>query len=90
MKDINSEDRKTVRANKGKASGYTGLTIFYRLHKLYGFDIFKDLVVDTMHNFPTNVISAHLKHFIQAEKIDAATVEERLCSFPWTAGTCEF
>ena len=86
MVDINGEDRKTVRASKSKSSGYTGLTILYRLHKLYGFDIFKDLVIDTMHNIPTNVIAAQLKHFIQADKIDAAITEQRLCSFPWTAG----
>ena len=86
MKDIDAEDRRSVRANKSKSCGYTGLTILYRLHKLYGFDIFQDLVIDTMHNIPTNITAAALKHLIQTEKIDTKVVEERLCSFPWTAG----
>ena len=90
MKDINNEDKKTVRASKSRSSGYTGLTIFYRLHKLYRFDIFKDLVVDTMHNIPTNVIAAQLKNFTQTMKIDAAKVEERLKLFPWSAGMYMF
>ncbi|XP_044180985.1 uncharacterized protein LOC122962134 [Acropora millepora] len=85
MKDIGEEDRKTVWANKSKNSGYTGLSILYRLHKLYGFDIFRDLVYDTMHNLPTNVISAQLKSFISSEKIDSKLVDQRLDSFPWTA-----
>lgn len=82
MKDIGEEDRKTVRANKSKNSGYAGLSILYRLHKLYGFDIFRDLVYDTMHNLPTNVISAQLKSFISSEKIDSKLVDQRLDSFP--------
>ena len=86
MKDINEEDRKTVGANKSRTSGYTGLSILNRLHKLYGFDIFKDLVYDTMHNLPTNVISAQLKSFINSEKIDSKLVDQRLHSLPWTAG----
>ena len=76
MKDIDSEDRKTVRAGKSRISGYTGLTILYRLNKLYGFDIFNDLVIDTMHNIPTNVIAAQLKYLIQTDKIDAAVIEQ--------------
>jgi len=86
MRDINDEDRKTVRANKSRNSGYTGLSILYRLHKLYGFDVFKDLVYDTMHNLPTNIISAHLKELITNNKIDSKIVDQRLQAFPWTAG----
>ena len=58
LKEVDAEDRKSVRARKSKSCGYTGLTILYRLHKLYGFDIFKDLVTDTMHNIPTNIVAA--------------------------------
>ena len=86
MRDINDEDRKTVRANKSRNSGYTGLSILYRLHKLYAFDVFKDLVYDTMHNLPTNIISAHLKELITNNKIDSKIVDQRLQAFPWTAG----
>ena len=86
MKDINEEDRKTVRAEKSRNSGYTGLSVLYRLHKLYGFDIFKDLVYDTMHNLPSNVIAAQLKSFITLEKIDSKLVDQCLRFFPWTAG----
>ena len=45
---------------KSKSSGYTGLSILYRLNKLCGFDIFNDLVIDTMHNIPMNVISSQM------------------------------
>lgn len=86
MRDINEEDRKTVRANKSRNSGYTGLSILYLLHKLYGFDIFKDLVYDTMHNLPTNIMAAHLKKLVTYKKIDSKIVAERLQAFPWTAG----
>lgn len=86
MKDIAAEDRTSVRANKSKSCGYTGLTILYRLHKLYGFDIFQDLVLDKMYNIPMNITAAELKHLINTEKIDAKLVEERLHSFPRTAG----
>ena len=86
MKDINEEDRKTVRATKSRNSGYTGLSILYRLQKLYGFDIFKDLVYDTMHNLPMNVIVAQLKSFVALENLDGKLVDQRLRSFPWTAG----
>lgn len=85
MKDIN-EEVSFVRAIKSRTSGYTGLSILYRLHKLYGFDIFKDLVYDCMHNLPTNVVSNQLKSFINSEKIDSKLVDQRLHSFPWTAG----
>lgn len=84
--DINEEDRPSVRERKSRDCGYTGLTILYRLHKLYGFDIFNDLVVDTMHNIPMNVISAQLKYLISSEGFNQKTVDERLSTFPWTAG----
>lgn len=86
LKEVDAEDRKIVRASKSKSCGYTGLTILYRLHKLYGFDIFKDLVIDTVHNIPTNIVATELKYLIQTEKIDAKLVEGCLNSFPWTAG----
>lgn len=86
MTDINQEDRKTVRASKSRTSGYTGLSILHRLHKLYGFSIFKDLVYDTMYNLPTNVIASQRKELIASEKIDSKLVAQRLKAFPWTAG----
>jgi hypothetical protein len=53
---------------------------------LYKFDVFKDLVYDVMHNIPLNVAARQIKNWIDSEAIDKDVVEQRLSSFPWTAG----
>ena len=86
MTAIDDEDRPSVRARLSRNSGYTGLSILHRLHKLYKFDVFKDLVFDVMHNIPLNVAARQIKKWIDSEAIDKDVVEQRLNSFPWTAG----
>ena len=86
MTAIDTEDRPTVRAQLSRNSGYTGLSVLHRLYKLYKFDVFKDLVFDVVHNIPLNVAPRQVKNWIDSEVIDKHVVEERLKSFPWTAG----
>ena len=38
MKEIDAEDRRTVRERLSRDTGYTGLSILHRLNSLYGFD----------------------------------------------------
>ena len=52
INEIADEDRPTVCERLSRESGYTGLSILCRLHKLYGFDVIKDTVFDVMHNLP--------------------------------------
>lgn len=86
MTAIDSEDRPSVRTRLSRNSGYTGLSILHRLYKLYKFDVFKDLVYDVTHNIPLNVAARQIKNWIDSEAIDKDVVEQRLRSFPWTAG----
>ena len=85
MTAIGIEDRPTVRAQLSRNSGYTGVSILHRLYKLYKFDVFNDLVY-VMHNIALNVVARHVKNWVDSEVIDKDVVEERLKSFPWTAG----
>ena len=85
MKEVADEDRPTVRERLSRESGYTGLSILHRLHKLYGFDVIKDTVFDVMHNLPLNIVGNLLKDMIAEEKLDAKVADERLAKFPWTA-----
>ena len=87
MAAIDTDDRRTVRAQLSRNSGYTGLSVLHMLYKLYKFDVFKDLVFDVMPNIPLNVAANKVKNWIDSEVIDKHVVEERLKSFPWTAGT---
>lgn len=64
MKDVELEDRPTIRNNKAKQSGFTGVSILHSLNALYGFDVIKDLVFDAMHNIPLNVASHHLHYYL--------------------------
>ena len=57
MKQVDIEERPSVRANKSKESGFTGLSILHQLHAIYRFDVILDLVLDAMHNIPLNVAS---------------------------------
>ena len=61
MCTIGEEERCSVRATLSKCSGYTGISILHRLHKLYGFDVIQDTVFDMMHNLPLNVVRKYIK-----------------------------
>ena len=87
MKEITDEDRPPVHERLSRESGYTGLSILFQLHKLYGFDVIRDTVFDVMHNLPLNIAGNLLKDLIAEEKLDVKVADERLAKFPWTAGT---
>ena len=85
MSQIEEEDRPTVRSSLARQSGYTGLSILHRLHKLYGFNIILDTVFDMMHNIPLNVVSKHLNCYLNEETFDKSAFDERLKRMPWTS-----
>ena len=88
LKEIEEEERITVRQNRSKECGYTGLSIFHRLWPLYGFCYDKDLVFDEMHTVQLNVVKEALDHLLcdEAQPVDWSEVDRRLHKLPWTAG----
>ena len=68
MENIEREDRTSVRSTKATNTGYTGLSLLHRLHSLYGFDIFKDIVYDGMHNIPLNDTKIFSLSFFQPDR----------------------
>lgn len=89
IKDIDQEERISVKSAKAKDSGYTGLSIFHRLYPLYGFLYDRDLVFDEMHVLPLNIVKHHIQLLVDHENEDFCDinwkkVDERLESFPWT------
>ena len=85
MSEIENEDRATVQGALARQSGYTGLSILHRLHKLYGFNVLTDMVFDMMHNIPLNVVSKHLNRYLREELADKSILDERLQAVPWTS-----
>ena len=86
MKQVDMEERPSVRANKSKESGFTGLSILHQLHAIYGFDVTLDLVFDAMHNIPLNVASHHLHYYFNEGILSKQDVDKKLKKIPWTAG----
>ena len=88
MSKIENEDRTTVRSNLAKQSGYTGLSILHRLHRLYGFNVIFDTVFDMMHNIPLNVVNKHINRYLTNDSITPeikSTLDKRLKAVPWTS-----
>ena len=86
MCTIGEEERCSVRVNLSKNTGYTGISILHRLHKLYGFDVIQDTVFDMMHNLPLNVVRKHIKRVIEGGMVEKNVLEHKLSLMPWTAG----
>jgi len=87
LKEIEEEERISIKKKKAKETGYTGLSILHRLNKLYGFEYDKDLVYDELHAFPLNVVKNQLVMFKEDEDaINWKEVDKRLKNFPWTNG----
>lgn len=61
MKDIEEEERISVKQAKAKNAGYTGLSILHRLYALYGFEYDRDLVYDELHAFSLNIVKNHIQ-----------------------------
>ena len=86
LKDIEEEERITVKHEKSKNTGYTGLSIFHRLYPLYQFLYDKDFVYDEMHGLPLNVAKRQIQNLLGSgdEELNWQVVDERLNKFPWT------
>lgn len=88
LKEIEEEERVTVRENRARECGSTGLSIMHRLWPLFGFRYDKDLVFDEMHTVQLNVVKEALDHLLSDEDnpVDWCEVDRRLWQLPWTAG----
>lgn len=84
---VDDEDRISVRQKLASQTGFTGLSILHRLHRLYKFDVLKDLVFDTMHTLVLRVLHCHLNYYVSKEYLQDPEVEKRLKLIPWTAGS---
>ena len=83
MSQIEEEDRPTVRSTLARQSGYTGLSILHRLHRLYGFNVILDTAFGMMHNIPLNVVRKDLNHCLDDDSVDKSAVDKRLKATPW-------
>ena len=86
MKDIENEDRPSVKARLAKDTGYTGLSILFRLYALYGFEICKDMVFDLMHLILMNVVKKFLDYLVDSGKLNPEEVETRMRNIMWNLG----
>lgn len=86
LQEIEEEERITVKQDKSKNTGYTGLSIFHRLYPLYQFLYDKDFVYDEMHGVPLNVVKRQIQCLLGGdhEDINWQEVDQRLERFPWT------
>ena len=78
------EERATVATTRSQEVGFTGLSILYRLTRLYGFDIQSDCVIDVMHTVSLGIIKHHLSYILNDEGTDKSALQERLQNFPWS------
>lgn len=88
MKDIEEEERPTYFKSKSKENGYNGLSMFHRLHCLYGFNFLTDTVFDVMHQLPLNVVKNHIEKLIATGSLDEKSLNSNLSKMPWTTGKC--
>ena len=86
MNEVDDEDRPTVRQRRASLRGFTGLSILHRLHRLYQFDVLRDLTFDTMHTLVLRVINRQLQHYNDLGLLKNPIIGKRLQEMPWTAG----
>ena len=79
MKEVADEHRPTLREKMSRECGYTRLSILHRLHKLYGFNVIKDTVIDVMHNIPLNIEGRYLKDLLADENFDKKNSRWKTC-----------
>lgn len=89
LKEIEEEERVSVKCGRAKECGYTGLSILHRLYPLYGFKYDRDMVFDEMHTIALNVVKWQVQHLLNGETEELSTiiweeVDRRLDKFPWT------
>ena len=87
MKQVDDEERITIRQRLASQTGFTGLSLLHRLYYLYKFDVLKDLVFDTMHTLVLRIINRHLQHYNDLGLLKNPVLGKRLLAMPWTAGT---
>ena len=86
MTEIEQEERTTVKDRMSKESGFVGISLLHRLHKLYKFDIIKDLVFDAMHLVPLNLVKRRFEHLLSNSLLDPEQLQLALEKVPWTQG----
>ena len=87
MEEIGQEERISVAESKSRDNGFLGVSVLYRLNKLYKFDILTDLVFDVMHLVPLNLVKRRLEHLITNSLVNTDELQARLKLIPWTKGT---
>ena len=73
----------TERKAVTKETGVTGLSVFYRLHNLCGFDPIKDLVIDAIHALTLNWIRSKIEKHLLADlgyNQDCQVLDRSTCS----------
>ena len=70
MTEIEQEERTTVKDRMSKESGFLGVSLLHRLHKLYKFDVIKYLVFDVMHLVPLNLVKRRFEHLLSNSLLD--------------------
>ena len=86
MKQVDQEERSTMRQRLASQTGFTGLSVLHRLHDLYKFDVLKDFVFDTMHTLVLRIINRHLQHYNDLGLLKNPLIGRRLLAMPWTPG----
>ena len=86
MAEIGQEERITVALERSKESGFLGVSQLHRLHKLYNFDVLRDLVFDAMHLVPLNLVKRRLDHLLSNSLVDCERLQEALTQMSWTTG----
>lgn len=79
------EERASVATLRSQEVGFTGLSILYRLTRLYGFDIQRDCIIDVMHTVSLGIIKHHLTYILNDEETNRNALQERLKKFPWSS-----
>jgi len=87
LQEIDEEERSSVREEKSKQCGYTGLSALHRLYPLYGFEYDRHLVFDEMHGFSLNIVKQAINSLKgDDDEIEWTKVDQGLNRIPWTAG----
>ena len=80
IRDINEEERSTVRQRMSRDTGCTGLSVLQRLFPLYGFLYDESTVYDEMHTISLNLVKNALLDLRDDDSngIDWSVVDDRL------------
>ena len=87
MKEVDDEDRLTVRQRLASQRGFTGLSILDHLHQLYQFGVLKDLAFDTIRTLVFHVNNHHLQYYNELGLLKNPVLGKRLQKMPLTAGS---